>query len=76
MSRAQPKAVDCVSDATTNIYIREWHAKPATECSMFSYESDSSYPNHADDVREAPTNYRKNPREQTKAADNLHSYLS
>jgi hypothetical protein len=58
MSRAQPKAVDCARDATTNSYLREWQAKPATACSMSRYESDSYYPNHAD-VREAPTNYRK-----------------
>jgi hypothetical protein len=46
-------------------------AKPA--CSMSSY-ADSYYPNHAD-VREAPTNYRRNPREQVKAADNLYYYF-
>jgi hypothetical protein len=74
MSRAQPKAVDCAGVATTNRYLREeGQAKPATACSMSSYESDSYYPNHAD-VREAPTNYRRNPWEQVKAADNLYYY--
>jgi hypothetical protein len=46
-------------------------AKPA--CSMSSY-ADSYYLNHAD-VREAPTNYRRNPQEQVKAADNLYYYF-
>jgi hypothetical protein len=41
---------------------------------MSSYESDSYYPNHAY-VREAPTNYRRNPWEQVKAADNLYYYF-
>jgi hypothetical protein len=36
--------------------------------------TDSYYPNHAD-VREAPTNYRRNPPEQVKAADNLYYYF-
>ena len=39
---------------------------------MFNYESDSSCLNRADVyVREAPTNYRRNPPEQVKAADGL-----
>jgi hypothetical protein len=38
---------------------------------MSSYESDSYYPNHAD-VREAPTNYRRN---QVKSANNLYYYF-
>jgi hypothetical protein len=59
----------------TNIDLREWQAKPATECSMFSFKSDSSYPNHDDDVREAPTYYRRDPREQVKAIENLYSYF-
>jgi hypothetical protein len=44
---------------------------------MFSYdESDSSCPNCADVyVREAPTNYRRNPPEQVKASDSLYSYF-
>jgi hypothetical protein len=62
----QPKAVDYVRDATTNSYLRKWQAKPATACSKSSYESDTYYPNHAD-VREAPTNFRRNPWEQVKA---------
>jgi hypothetical protein len=67
MSRAQPKAVDCVSDAT-NRYLREWQAN--------SYKSDSSCPNRANVyVREAPTNYRRNPRKQVKAADSPYSYF-
>jgi hypothetical protein len=41
---------------------------------MSSFESDSYYPNHAD-VREAPTNYRRNTWEQVKAADNLNYYF-
>jgi hypothetical protein len=74
MSQTQPKAVDCVSDEATNSYLREWQAKPATECSIFSYESDSSCPNRADVyVREAPTNYRRNPPEHVKAAVQLLS---
>jgi hypothetical protein len=75
MSRVQPKAVDCVRDATTNSHLSEWQAKHATACSKSSYESDSYYPNHAD-VREAPTNYRRNPWEQVKAyhySDEYHS---
>jgi hypothetical protein len=46
MSRAQPKDVVCVRDATTNSYLREWQAKPAAASSMSNYESDSYYPNH------------------------------
>jgi hypothetical protein len=65
MSRAQPKAVDCVSDATTNSYLREWQLKPATECSMFSCEY----------VREAPTNNRRNSPEKVKVADSLYIYI-
>jgi hypothetical protein len=42
-SRVQLKTGDCVSDATTNTYLREWQAKPATECSMFCYESAQTY---------------------------------
>jgi hypothetical protein len=43
---------------------------------MFSYESDSSCPNCADVyVREAPTNYRRNPPEQVKASDSLYSHF-
>jgi hypothetical protein len=75
MSRVQPKAVDCVRDATTNSCLREWQAKPATACSKSSYESDSYYPNHAD-VREAPTNYRRNPQEQGKAYYYSDEYCS
>jgi hypothetical protein len=75
MSRVQPKAVDCVRDATTNSCLSEWQAKHATACSKSSNEFDSYYPNHAD-VREAPTNYRRNPWEQVKAyyySDEYHS---
>jgi hypothetical protein len=61
--------------ATTNTYLREWQAKPATVCSKSSYESDSYYPNHAD-VREAPTNYRRNPWEQVKAYYYSDEYYS
>jgi hypothetical protein len=78
MSRVQPKAVDCVRDATTNSHLSEWQAKHVTACSKSSYESDSYYPNHAD-VREAPTNYRRNPWEQVKAyhySDEYHDISS
>jgi hypothetical protein len=71
----QPKAVDYVRDATTNSCLRKWLAKPATACSKSSYESDSYYPNHAE-VREAPTNYRRNPWEQVKAYYYSDEYYS
>jgi hypothetical protein len=76
MSRAQPNTFDCVSGTTANSYLREWQDKPATACTMFSYESDSSCPKCADVyVRKAPTNYRRNPPEQVKAADSLYSFF-
>jgi hypothetical protein len=36
MSRAQFKAVDCVSDAITNSYLSKWQAKPATKRALCS----------------------------------------
>jgi hypothetical protein len=72
LSRVQPKAVDCVSDAATNSYLRQrQQAKPATECSMFSYKSDSSCPNcdQDSDIDEIRREW------QARAADNMDRYV-
>jgi hypothetical protein len=45
MPRVQPKAVDCVSDAATNSYLRERQAKPATEYSLVLHASCCSVTN-------------------------------
>jgi hypothetical protein len=75
MSRAQPKAADCISDAATNnSYLREWQAKPATEYFMFSYESDSSCPNRRAERLIRTCVIHEAPKQQTNN-DSLCSYF-